>query len=293
LRPSCPYIVLVTNIPNCTAESVSCRLGQAAAVGGHQDIASEAAIVSTFPAGDLMGCIVPWAQLPGFVGGSRVIDFYVTNDLITRGPLSGSDDVPPTVIVDYDRAPDAGFGRIYVAPGGVVPPTSETQLAIEWIDVSEGAFLTNITYTGEQNRIIIYNWTHAGGPMVYEHSAKAEAGTVNITIRDGNGTMFSCECSSGQQSFDPAPGVWNISLLFTDFIGNVAVAVTPEEAPPAEPTPGEGPPEATPSEAPRAEAQTPAETNDTVAPAEDAPAAGVVLLSIGLVSVAFARRRRA
>ncbi|MHB1261514.1 MAG: hypothetical protein ACYC2H_07340 [Thermoplasmatota archaeon] len=112
LSPSCASTsVVVTTAPTCTTESVSCRFGAPATAGASVDIPEEIVLTSSFDEPTLFGCLLPLSLLGSFSEGDSLTNLLLQAQHVVRGPLSGGDDLPPTVIETWDRAPDEGVGQ--------------------------------------------------------------------------------------------------------------------------------------------------------------------------------------
>lgn len=127
MRPTCSQIATVTNVPTCQEDIVACRVGFAADRGHYQGLELETTITGFMDSGDQMGCQATLQELQMDVGAS-LLEGYVTHRAVVRGPLSGGDQVGPSVIEEFDRAPDEGFGRDYQIPAPAPEPAPEANV---------------------------------------------------------------------------------------------------------------------------------------------------------------------
>lgn len=231
IAPSNPsQSVQVTSVPNPTAESVSCKFGRAPAAGASADIPAEATLEPIFPSGTHFGCLLPLETL-GAANGDKLTGFVIHQQLVTRGPLSGGDDIEPRVLGTFDTAPDSGAGLDYAIAGG------SSGSAAPVYTVLTGATVTNTTrFAAATTQATQFNWTSALRAGTVALDVQGVNGTLSFVVLDGaNQTVLRKVFAPGgnlTQAFEgAAPGDWRILVNATSFEGNVTFSIGPTASP--------------------------------------------------------------
>ncbi|MEK6985133.1 MAG: hypothetical protein AABX89_01960 [Candidatus Thermoplasmatota archaeon] len=216
--------------PNPMQESVSCRLGRAAAAGASAPIAEEITLESVFVADPNFGCLVP-LEILGVVGGDKLTGFVGKQQLVTRGPLSGAppqggDNIPPTVLATFDTAPDTGAGRDFVVPGGAAPTGNPTSFVL----LTGNAVGNTTSYATATTQAVQFNWTTTLEAADIRLAATLSNGTVSFVVLDAAGAtlarqVFAATGNVTVNARDAAPGAWRILVNATAFQGEAAFTI--------------------------------------------------------------------
>jgi hypothetical protein len=139
------------------------------------------------------------------------------------------------------------------------------------------------TFDNATTRTDVYNWTTPVGRLDFSFSGHSTAGTVSVTVRDGNGRSGYAKrpgpANPGRGEADLAPGNWTITVDFAGFKGTFGMSI--------------GPP---PSDSSTATDTTSTDSGASSATAasttKGAPALGPVALAAALGLALLGRRRR-
>lgn len=221
-------------IPAGGGDVVNCKFGTTDEVGGSRDLDLEVDMAASMDEPTLFGCIVPHSTFPGFGPGDTLDNLVVETQLVTRGPTSGgltaglvpADKVPVTVLRQFDRSPDTGFGRIYMVP------LPEPDLLVENITLPYSNTTAAPTTAAVQ---LLFNAT---GPLVLLADVEAGNITVNATI-DGVRHLLWNGTEQAMLEADCDPCAWALTVHTEEFVGTWSIApFVPEpetiEAPPAD-----------------------------------------------------------